>query len=96
MTRIATRLVLAGAALAAAVCVQAPAAHAFGDAPWCAVIELGNDDSYWDCQYRTVEECVPHILAGNRGGCNVNPWPGPQATPAHTAIRKRGVRRRVR
>ncbi len=43
----------------------------------CAVIELGNDDSYWDCRYRTVEECVPHILAGNRDGCNVNPWPHP-------------------
>jgi hypothetical protein len=92
MTTTTTRLLLAGAAMAAAVCLKPPAAHAFGNAPWCAMIELGNDDTYWDCQYRTVEECIPHILAGNRGSCNVNPWPGPQAAPAHTAMRKRHVR----
>ena len=96
MSRTVTNLLFAVATVAATVCLKAPAAHAFGDAPWCAVIELGSDDSYWDCQYRTVEECVPHILAGNRGGCNVNPWPGPQAAPAHTTLRKRHAGRHVR
>jgi hypothetical protein len=35
-----------------------------------------------DCRYRTVEECVPNVIAGNRGFCNLNPrGPGP-ASPA--------------
>ncbi len=42
-------------------------------APWCAVISLGDGDAYWDCQYRSLEECVPNVLAGNRGFCNPNP-----------------------
>ena len=28
---------------------------------------------YWDCQYNSLEECVPNVLSGNRGFCNVNP-----------------------
>jgi hypothetical protein len=34
---------------------------------------------YWDCQYATFEACyhLGNILAGNRGFCNLNPWPGP-------------------
>ena len=28
-------------------------------------------------RFRTVEECVPNVIAGNRGFCNLNPWPGP-------------------
>ncbi|MFZ0147564.1 MAG: hypothetical protein WAM72_04310 [Xanthobacteraceae bacterium] len=50
--------------------------RAYGGAPWCAVYSIGKD-AYWDCQYRTVEECVPNVIAGNRGFCNLNPWPGP-------------------
>lgn len=68
---------LGGATFAAVLCLQAPASYAFGDAPWCAVIELGTGSVYWDCQYRTVEECVPNVLAGNRGSCTQNPAPGP-------------------
>lgn len=48
--------------------------HASGDAPWCAVINLGMGDVSWDCRYRTVEECVPNVIAGNRGFCNLNLW----------------------
>ena len=40
------------------------------EAPWCAVISEG----YWDCQYRSIEECRPNILAGNRGWCNPSPY----------------------
>jgi phage tail protein X len=47
----------------------------------------------WHCYYRTVEECVPNVLAGNRGSCNLNPYftasRGP-ATAARPAHRKRG------
>lgn len=55
----------------------ASASYAYGDAPWCAVMNLGTGDAVWDCEYRTVEECVPHVIAGNRGFCSLNPWPGP-------------------
>jgi hypothetical protein len=43
-------------------------------APWCAVINLGPSDAYWDCQYASIEQCRPTILAGNRGFCNPNPY----------------------
>jgi hypothetical protein len=69
------------------MCIDMPSGFAFGDAPWCAVIELGTGEAYWDCEYRSVEQCVPNVLAGNRGFCNVNPWPGATAKavapPAH-------------
>ena len=71
-------LLLGAAILAASLSVGAPA-YAFGDAPWCAIIGLGPGDVYYDCQYRTFEECAPHVIAGNRGFCGQNPWPGPAA-----------------
>jgi hypothetical protein len=85
------RLVIAAAALAAPMCFDVPASRAFGDAPWCAVKNLGSDVS-WDCEYRSVEECAPNVVAGDRGFCNINPaWRGP-ATPAAAAHhRKRRV-----
>lgn len=73
------RAIIAGAVLVATMCLEVPASYAFGDAPWCAVITLGSGEAYWDCQYRTVEECVPNVLAGNRGTCSLNPAPGPSA-----------------
>jgi len=91
MTAHTTRWLLAGAAFAVAMGLQMPKSYAFGDAPWCAVIELGQGDAYWDCQYRTVEECVPHVLAGDRGFCNPNPWPGP-AKPVSVRHAKRRIR----
>ena len=44
-----------------------------GTAPWCAVIATGNGNDHWDCQYGSIEECRPNVLAGNRGWCNPNP-----------------------
>jgi IS30 family transposase len=32
------------------------------EAPWCAVIQLGKDAAYWDCQYWSLEACVPNVL----------------------------------
>lgn len=58
-------------------CLELPqgrAQAAYGQAPWCAVINLGTGEIYWDCQYATFESCVPNVLAGNRGFCNVNPY----------------------
>jgi hypothetical protein len=77
MSTTRANLIVGIAALAAATCWGASPGHAGGDAPWCAVVNIGAGDVYWDCHYRTVEECVPNVIAGNRGFCNLNPWPGP-------------------
>ena len=55
------------------------------EAPWCAVIS----DGYWDCQYRSIAECRPNVLAGNRGWCNPNPY----FVPKGVAANGRSVRR---
>ena len=76
------KLTFAIAALATATWFGTSPSRAYGDAPWCAVVNIGAGDVYWDCQYRTIEECRPNVIAGNRGFCNLNPWPGPsQAVP---------------
>jgi hypothetical protein len=61
--------------VAAAMSVGLPAAHAgsYGNAPWCAVQNLGAGDVVWDCEFRSADECAPHVTAGNRGFCNINP-----------------------
>jgi hypothetical protein len=71
--------------LAAAMGVPAAHAGSFGNAPWCAVQNLGAGDVVWDCEFRTVEECAPHVIAGNRGFCNINPGfvPPPYAPIKH-------------
>ena len=82
---ISFRSTLAAAGIAAAIGFGAPASHAgsFGNAPWCAVQNLGAGDMVWDCEFRSVEECAPHVIAGNRGFCNINPGfvPPPYAAP---------------
>jgi hypothetical protein len=75
------KLTVGVAALATATWFGTSTGRAYGDAPWCAVIPLSGD-VYWNCQYRSVEECAPNVVAGNRGFCALNPWPGPyQAVP---------------
>ena len=78
MAKTLAKLTFSIAALTAATWFGTSSSHA----PWCAVVNL-KGDVYWDCQYRTVEECVPNVLAGNRGYCNLNPWPGPFQTVAY-------------
>ena len=56
-----------------------PATPVYGDAPWCAVMNIGTGEMYWDCQYQTFDACVPNVIAGNRGFCNVNPTYVPAA-----------------
>ena len=51
-------------------------AYPYGYAPWCAVIPLSGD-VYWDCQYRTEEECRPNVTGGSRGFCALNSLAGP-------------------
>lgn len=70
----ATKIAIIAAGLAVGSIFDAPASDASSDAPWCAVTEIGEGDGAWDCQYQTVEECVPSVLAGNRGHCSPNPY----------------------
>ena len=67
------RIVPAAALGIAALLLDLHPARAAGVAPWCAVISMGRGDAYWDCQYSSIEQCVPHVIAGNRGFCNPNP-----------------------
>ena len=84
------RITLAIAPLAAILgFTLSPAkAQTYGNAPWCAVRELGTGEVEWDCEYYSAAECAPTVIAGNRGFCNVNPYlayapgPGPQPLPA--------------
>jgi len=67
-----TRLVLAATVVLAGAFLWLQPAKA--EAPWCAVITIGEDSVIWDCRFRTIEECRPTVLAGNRGFCNPNPY----------------------
>jgi hypothetical protein len=44
------------------------------EAPWCAVISNGEESTYWDCQYSSIEQCRTVVLAGSRGWCNQSPY----------------------
>ena len=69
-----TQMIFATIAALAAVFVG-QTAQAY-EAPWCAMIENGKGSVYWDCQYRSFEDCYRrgNILAGNRGFCNPSPY----------------------
>jgi hypothetical protein len=58
-------------------------------APWCAVLSNGRDSVYWDCQYRSFEDCYPHLFQGNRGFCNENPAYQDVAPPARSRASRR-------
>ena len=86
VTKAIGRLAAATAAVAVALCLQVSTGQAqyYGDAPWCAVLEVGTGAVSWHCYYRTVEECVPNVLAGDRGSCNLNPYFTASHGPATT------------
>jgi hypothetical protein len=71
------RSVLAFAALASlatALFAGVPPSHAeSGRGPWCAVVNTGFDNVEEICDFRSLEECRPFVIAGNRGFCNENP-----------------------
>jgi hypothetical protein len=76
------RIVLAASVLIAAMSFGSQPVRA-SEGPWCAFISLGTGSVYEDCRYRSIEECRPNVLAGNRGFCNLNPrWvDGPGTRP---------------
>ena len=87
------RIILAAVATVAAVLVFGLQPAAAYKAPWCAVISLGTGSVYWDCQYRSFEECYRegNVLAGNRGFCNPSPY-YVAPTAEHKQLRKRHAR----
>ena len=88
----AIKFAVVAAGLAAGSIFGASAGHASNDAPWCAVINLGMGDARWDCRYRTVEECVPNVIAGDRGSCSPNPYGSSPAAAATVPHKKRHIR----
>ncbi len=72
------RIALSFAAAVAVLCISASSSEAqySGEARWCAVVSIGTGGVHWDCYYNTVEACVPNVLAGNRGFCELNPYYG--------------------
>ncbi len=77
------------AAVAGATCATVPAAQAGGHAPWCAMVNTGFENISEICVFRTLEECRPFVLAGNRGSCDKNPR---YVEPAARHPRKRHVK----
>lgn len=64
------------AAILAAVILFASGPVRAAEGPWCAILNFGSD-SYEDCQYQSLEQCVPAVTGGFRGFCNPNPrWHG--------------------
>jgi hypothetical protein len=58
MTKFILTVTIAAAALAAGLCFDMPASRAsYGDAPWC-LVKSGGEDSYWDCEFKTFQECL--------------------------------------
>src|SRR6516162_2553468 len=57
MAKTLAKLTIGIAALAAATWFGTSSSRASGDAPWCAVINIGVGTVYWDCQYPTFEAC---------------------------------------
>ena len=83
---------LCAAAVAIAVLGLDQRPAAAYEAPWCAVYGMGANGEIWECQYRSVEECAPHVVAGNRGFCN----PNPRFQAVQGPIRKPSVHRHGR
>ena len=81
------RIMFAAAAFASLAFGLRPATAE--EAAWCAVTSGGDGDMHWDCNYRSIEECRPNVLAGNRGWCNPNPYFVPSAGAAGKAAQTR-------
>ena len=84
------RILLAAAALTAVATLSPPPASANGHAPWCAVVDIGDENVVSYCSFWSFQECVPFVLAGNRGFCEQNPdFRGPAERPHRRSYRHR-------
>ena len=85
-----TRVILVVAAASAWLTFgPQPAVADYYGAPWCAVVAAGDGDMQWHCEYQSIEDCRPNVLAGNRGWCNQNPYP----VAAYSATESRRTRK---
>ena len=83
-----TRILIAGALFIVTMAFDPGQARADDRFPWCAVANIAGNVQ-WDCHYRSVEECAPDVVAGNRGVCNPNPrYEPPMARPKTHAKRR--------
>ena len=90
-----TRASLAAAVVAFVLLGLKPAAaQYYTQAPWCAVVSTGAGDVRWECIYRSIEECRPNVLTGNRGFCNPNPTSLPLTDRLHQSNAGARVRSR--
>jgi hypothetical protein len=87
MPRLLTILFFAAVVAGAAFAMHPAKAHE--EAPWCAVVDTGFGNLASNCSFWTFEACVPHVLTGNRGFCEENPYfNGPvERRPAHLSPR---------
>jgi hypothetical protein len=75
------QFVLIVVALAAAIFSVIRPSGAY-EGPWCAGTNRGGGTFVYDCSMRTLEQCIPEVIAGNRGFCSPNPnYRGPEASP---------------
>jgi hypothetical protein len=73
-------LVIAG--LAAALLLDVRPSQAYQQGPWCAGTNRGSGTFVYNCSMQTLEQCIPEVIAGNRGFCSPNPYyRGPEAAP---------------
>ena len=85
------KTLIAAALLSLPLLCGQPARAETPELPWCGVISLGPQGAYWDCRYRSFEECYPNILTGNRGFCIQNPrydWSSAPAKKKRRAARR--------
>ena len=73
--------------LTAAALLPAGTAEAY-EGPWCAGTNRGGGTFVYNCSMRTLEQCIPEVIAGNRGFCSPNPYYRPEPPP------RRGKRQR--
>jgi len=71
------RLMFVIIAAVAALLLGLRASQAYPQGPWCAVQSVGAGFVTENCSFQTLEQCVPEVIAGNRGFCKENMrWPG--------------------
>ena len=64
-------------AAAAVLLVDLRSGQAYTQGPWCAVQSVGAGFVTENCSFQSLEQCVPEVIAGNRGFCKENMrWPG--------------------
>jgi hypothetical protein len=75
------QFILIMVAVAAALLLDVRPSQAY-QGPWCAGTNRGGSTFTYNCSMRTLEQCIPEVIAGNRGFCSPNPYyRGPEAAP---------------